>query len=243
MKKFDTILWRVNGIFLLLGILIIILGFVYSMAPMLFTKKSTYNEPSGPVLIADSAQGNSDSLETFELRASSDGVPSEQIFTVSLTSQKKATARSRRSRISSYKKSGYYDYHKRNILFYNIETFESHWLFGDNSKFIIDHEHITSKKTETTPSVYLGSLYTTAEQKGDSDSLLTIWSTDNLGKELTPLIKHIDTVKEIRTKNKETIVIYYIKNGKYLLSLYSLDFKHIKTSELSLSGLNVSRKE
>ncbi len=250
MKKFDTVLWRINGLTILLSTIamfgMFIVGIVSSSIPRNSGMRNSDTITPEMTVVNEATQKEERfQLATPNLVAKSEGNYMVRLFLVE--DESGAFGRG----FKSY--SSYSNQETANYLFYNIDSDDQQWLFDTNNQRITSYFRINKEyeyRSNPSYSSYTNArilqdsvnyiLYSVIDEDSNDDTELdnedskSIYRSKNDGTGLVKLISGIDNTPSVSQHSSDKTMISYYSNGKYLVTIVGIDGEIVSTTELDI---------
>ncbi len=250
MKKFDTVLWRINGLTILLTTIamfgMFIVGMVSSLIPRNYGLGNSDAITPELTVVNEATQEE----ERFQLATPSLVGKAESNYMVRLFLVEDPSGAFGRG-FKSY--SSYSNQETANYLFYNIDSEDQQWLFETNNQRINSYVRVYKEyQYRSTPSYSSYSnntalqdsinyiLYSVIDEDSNGDTELnsddskSIYLSNNNGTGLRKLISGIDNTPSISQHSSDKTMISYYSAGKYLVTTVGTDGEIITTTELDI---------
>jgi len=242
MKKFDTILWRINGIILLVVVFAILIQICISIYE------------SNDRASMHSIKGTADLIVTNEITLKNELFELSTPERVGMLNEHFIFSLSEIDPVSSspivYRPS-YSIMPIANYLFFSPNNRQERWLFESNSQRIVSLKRILNDSLEysLTPSTHQGPendsveliLYTVVKNDLDnysgsnSNDKISIYSSNSDGTELQELITNIDNRPSLYQYSSDSTMATYNSNGKnYVAIIKNCDGSVLSITELEL---------
>ena len=132
MKKFDTILWRINGVILFCFSLFALCGMLMMLSELLIPGQPVPHE-TGIVTVDEETQ-----KEVFYELGQFSAIPGTEYTSAPLYLIQDENGKWDGSWSSDYRSN-----RECNYYFMDLDSLKGHWLFPENKRIIISHEQIT----------------------------------------------------------------------------------------------------
>ena len=224
MKRFDLILWRINGVLLLFAVAAGIILLIWGLAQTFFYSANEHKDAA----VVDVNQGTHQK-EYLNLGGSTKmtGLSVVRIPLYSDTSYRSFSSESSGGRT-------------RNYLFIDFSSLSSKWLFDGFQRLILN-EHDLYASLNNTGTNIVGSIYevVASDTNGDGkvtedDQVIAFWGTPN-GKDVVEVVssaKRILSVEQVT--DAEVLIIYQQEKSTMAMLLSASTGKKIKESQLPM---------
>lgn len=228
MSKFDRVLWRINGVLILLGCAAFAVMAVWSIL--------------GLALYRADARGTSTTTTLSQETQRAEPLRLGAFSRVAGHAHYVAPLRARQDRPGRYARSHSFDPRPvRNYLFYHPDDSTTHWLFDDHASVIKSMDEVVEMRMDQRPKQVTGFLFTTVGARDESgemteEEMQTVWASDPMGKSLATVLEGVDNVLRVIQHDDRLLLIFFIRDGRYFAMKLATDFAASEIDELPVPG-------
>lgn len=229
MQLFDRILWRINGIILLLCICALVTLIAWGLAWEFAYDRKTPKARPGIIQVNQETQVE----ERLQLG---------RFMRVEGSTHYIAPLYAAPHHENNYVRSHsvYSGWPVRNYIFYDPDTSTSWWLFASHTSVILEKNAVLKNPQATEDKETIGYIFTTVDTDTDGDGektrgdLHSIWCADARGKNLQHILSDVHDVQRVIQHDTETVLITFFNEGRYHVLQLSTDFATHTQKEVPL---------
>ena len=218
-SKFDKVIWRINGVVILIGCVTALLFAAYGGYHIIKDLTRTRN-------VHNIVNVNSETKKEEYLSLGHFSITEENIFSAPLYSDESISRRSYSKSASSV----------RNYYYFNGDTAQDNWLLKNNNSLISERDEYTDMNPNSTERLTLGFVYTVIESDSNQDGVMSdsdlysIYLSDIEGKGLKKITDKVEVIHGSEQISKNQYILFVLKNEKNCALYINLNTGSIEKS-------------